>query len=79
MKSFTDRSIENYAKSLVKHGLYSTIKEARIESIRWHKKDERGLTEPLKCLPHPDIEVTVEYKDDETIVWHKLPKKYGNS
>ncbi len=47
--------IENYAKSLLKHGWYSTIEEALVESIRWHKKKERGFEEPLKCPHRPEI------------------------
>lgn len=67
--------VENYAKSLVKHGLYSTIDEARAESIRWHKKTERGLEEPLQCPYHPDIETTVTHTENGgMIVEYKLPK-----
>jgi hypothetical protein len=70
-----NEKVENYAKSLVKHGLCSTIDEARAESIRWHKKQERGLEEPLQCPHHPDIETTVTHtKNGGMIVEYKLPK-----
>ena len=58
-------SIENYALSLVKHGLYSTIDKARKESIRWHNKKDKGLVEPLQCPHRPDMENSlfqIEYK-----------------
>ncbi len=70
-----NEKVENYAKSLVKHGLYSTIDEARAESIRWYKKAERGLQEPLKCPHHPDIETTITHTENGgMIVEYKLPK-----
>lgn len=69
-----NEKIENYAKSLVKHGLYSTIDEARAESIRWHKKAERGLVEPLQCPHHPDIEIITHTENGGMIVEYKLPK-----
>ena len=70
-----NEKVENYAKSLVKHGLYSTIDEAVAESIRWHKKQERGLEEPLQCPHHPDIETTITYTENGgMVVKYKLPK-----
>jgi len=70
-----NEKVENYAKSLVKHGLYSTIDEARAESIRWHKKQERGLEEPLQCPHRPNIETTVTHTEDGgMIVEYKLPE-----
>lgn len=71
-----NEKVENYAKSLVKHGLYSTIDEARTESTRWHKKAELGLVEPLQCPHHPDIETTVTHTENGgVLVEYKLPKK----
>jgi hypothetical protein len=71
-----NEKVENYAKSLVKHGLYATIDEARIESIRWHEKAEFGLVEPLQCPYHPDIEITVTHAENGGVfVEYKLPKK----
>lgn len=53
----------------------STINEARAESIRWHKKAERGLVEPLQCPHHPGIETTVTHTENGgMIVEYKLPK-----
>jgi hypothetical protein len=63
--------IENYAKSLLKHGLYPTIAKARKEATRWYKKHERGLEEPLQCPHHPDIKTTIT----ENGVEYKLPEK----
>ena len=68
-----NEEIENYAKSLVKHGLYTNIDQARLESIRWHGKAERGLQEPLLCSHHPDIEITISHTDEGMIIEHKLP------
>lgn len=60
--------IENYAKSLVKHGLFPTIEKARSESKRWHKKRDRGFTEPLLCPHHPDIESAITYIENGGII-----------
>lgn len=59
-----NKAIRNYAKSLIKHGLYSSIDEALTESIRWHKKQELGLEEPLKCPHHHDIETTITHTEN---------------
>lgn len=71
-----NNSIENYAKSLIKHGIYSSLDEARTESKRWHLKKKSGLEEPLKCASHPDIETTVEYKEGGVIkvTYTNIPK-----
>lgn len=51
------------------------IDEARAESIRRHKKAERGLEEPLQCPHHPDIETTATHTENGgMIVEYKLPK-----
>ena len=67
--------VENYAQSLVKHGLYSTISKARKEANRWYKKHINGFEEPLLCPHHPDIETTVTHTENGgMIVEYKLPK-----
>jgi hypothetical protein len=68
-------SVENYAQSLLKHDLYSTIDAARTESLRWHKKVERGLTEPMQCPYRADIETTITKTEDSgMIVEQTFPK-----
>lgn len=64
---YDEKHIENYALSLVKHGICSTIEEARNESERWHKKAEEGFVEPLKCAHRPDLIETVVHNDDGNI------------
>lgn len=71
-----NEKVENYAKLLVKHGFYSTIDEARSESVRWHKKADQGFIEPLKCPHHPDIETKFTYKETGAIlIEYKLVEK----
>ncbi len=50
MKS-KEEQIEEYAISLVHHGICECIEVAEIESARYHRKKLLGLEEPLKC-PH---------------------------
>lgn len=60
--------IENYAKSMVKYGLYSNMDEARKESFRWHEKKERGLEEPMKCPHRPECESSLTYNDKGELI-----------
>jgi len=48
------KSVEDYAQSLLENNFYSTIDECREESVRWHKKLESGLMEPMKCQHKPN-------------------------
>lgn len=65
-------NVENYAKSLVKHGVCLTIDRAMVESTRWHKKAASGLVEPLKCPYNPDVEIiSIQMGNGVTIIEHK--------
>ncbi|MCK9429856.1 MAG: hypothetical protein M0R17_07610 [Candidatus Omnitrophica bacterium] len=59
---------DDLARSLVKHGLYSTFEEARLYSINWHRKEIIGLVESLPCPHRPDIKITTTHSENGSII-----------
>lgn len=70
------RDIENYALSLLKHGLYKDFNSAFKEATRFFRKCDDGFVEPMLCPHRPDIEMKVtDTKDGQIVTYYTT--KYG--
>lgn len=63
MRNKEDIEVIEYARSLVAHGFYDNMNKATNESIRFFKKMDKGLVEPMKCPHRLGINIITEIVD----------------
>jgi hypothetical protein len=76
MRTKEDVDVIEYARSLMAHGFYDNMNDATKESLRFYKKSDNGLIEPMKCPHRLGIEIEVKTIDGKIVSsTHTLKKR----